>query len=91
MKDKGSGSVAECLKKYFALHGKPKSVFSEDCNSFRYYVDYLLNTYNITHVTCNDHKKRTTEQYREPSNYIKECLQNNNHADVEVTENPPRV
>ena len=58
LKDKGSVSVAECLQKYFALHGKPKSVFSEDCLSFWRYVDRLLYNYKITHVTCNAYKKR---------------------------------
>ncbi len=58
LKDKGSVSVVDCLKKYFALHGKPKSVFSEDCLPFCRYVDHSLYNYKITHVKCSEFKKR---------------------------------
>ena len=34
MDNNDSRSVAQCLGKYFALHGVPKSIYTEDCHSF---------------------------------------------------------
>jgi hypothetical protein len=57
MKDNSSRSVVQCLIKYFALHGAPKSVYSEDCHSFRSSVNDLLAKNNITHVLSNEYRK----------------------------------
>jgi hypothetical protein len=58
MDNNDSRSVAQCLAKYFALHGVPKSIYTEDCRSFRSSVDSLLFSHNITHVTFDEYKKR---------------------------------
>ena len=57
LKNNDGKSVESSLKKYFALHGVPKSIYTENCRSFRSCVDILLSSCNITHVTSNEYKK----------------------------------
>ena len=64
LKDNDEFTVAHCFEQHLALHGVPRSVYTENTHSFARSVPYVLRKHRITHVKTDIYAGKLTSMER---------------------------